>query len=162
MLRPLFTLTLLLLALTCSAAPKIEDTTILFDSAVTFVAGKAELTAESTAALEQLTAFLAAKTYLSKVRIEGHVATGDAAADQSLSEARALAVGRKLVALGVDCARLVSVGFGATKPTAPNDTPENRAANTRLLFKIAALRGHPIGGLPEDGGGKVAGPLCEK
>ena len=69
---------------------------------------------------------------------------------------------RKLVSLGVDCKRLVPVGFGGTKPVAENTTPDGKAQNRRITFVAAALRGVLIGGMPADGGGKVAGDPCEK
>ena len=95
------------------------------------------------------------------MRIESHTDTdGSAAKNQALSEKRAMAVARALVAKGVDCKRLIAVGFGGEKPAAPNDTPENKAQNRRTLFINAALRGRPIGGMPVDGGGKVAGDVC--
>ena len=64
-------------------------------------------------------------------------------------------------AKGIDCKRLIPVGFGETKPVAPNDTPDNKAQNRRTAFVNAALKGKPIGGMPVDGGGKVAGDPCK-
>ena len=105
--------------------------------------------------------YLADKTYISTLRIEGHTDDrGDAGANQALSEKRALAVAKALVAKGVDCKRLLPVGFGANKPIRPNDTPEGRAQNRRMDFVNAALRGRAIGGMPVDGGGVVAGDPC--
>lgn len=141
-----------------AAAPRIENNTVLLDGAFVFKAGTAELTTESNAAANQLAAFLREKTTFTRVRIEGHVTAGTGAAAQKLSEARALAVAAKLVALGVECARLLPVGFGSTKPmVAPTASP----ANTRIEIKIAALRGRAIGGMPEDGGGAIAGDPCK-
>ena len=77
-----------------------------------------------------------------------------------LSEKRALAVCATLVKLGVDCKRLIAVGFGSSKPVADNVTAEGKATNRRLIFVNAALRNHAIGGMPVDGGGKVAGEIC--
>jgi OOP family OmpA-OmpF porin len=64
------------------------------------------------------------------------------------------------VAKGIKCTRLIAVGFGATKPVAANDTPENKAQNRRIAFVNAALKGRPIGGMSVDGGGKIAGDPC--
>jgi OmpA-OmpF porin, OOP family len=66
-----------------------------------------------------------------------------------------------LVALGVDCKRLLPVGFGSNKPVADNSSPEGKMKNRRINFVIAALRSKTIGGLPADGGGKTAGNACE-
>ena len=93
------------------------------------------------------------------MRIEGHVS--GSTTSQALSEKRALAICKKLIAAGVDCKRLIAVGFGDTKPIEENNTPSGRAANTRISFVNAALRGHLIGGMPADGGGVVAGDVCE-
>ena len=73
---------------------------------------------------------------------------------QPLSEKRAAYVGRWLVAHGVDVKRLIAVGFGSTKPLESDETPAAKAANARIEFHPAALRGKLIGGAPADGGGR--------
>ena len=129
---------------------------------VLFETGSDHLKPESSRALEHVSAYLAEKTYISLMRIEGHTDNGgDPNQSQTLTERRALAVARALVAMGVDCKRLLPVGFGDSKPVAPNDTPDNRAQNRRMTFANAALRGHAIGGMPTDGGGRVAGDPCQ-
>ena len=69
-----------------------------------------------------------------KLVIEGHTDdVGAAASNLSLSEKRAEAVRRYLVeTYGVDKDRLQAKGFGASKPTAGNDTPEGRQQNRRV------------------------------
>jgi len=80
-----------------------------------------------------------------------------------LTEKRATAVGRWLVAHGIDCKRLLAVGFGSNKPIADNATPDGRAQNRRITISNAALRGRLIGGMPADGGGQPASDdLCKK
>lgn len=149
MLRLLLLLTILSASL--SAAPRIEQNRILLDAAFAFKSGSADPVAPTDEAVRQLAAFLAEKPALTLVRIEGH------AADQKLSEQRALVIARRLVAAGVPCDRLLPVGFGDTKPVvAPSAAP----ANTRIEIHVAALRGRLIGGLPADGGGQVAGKPC--
>jgi len=137
----------------------LNDGHLVLPSPLAFEAGRAELTPASSAAVEHVAAFLAAKEQISLLRIEGHVA-GETAEAQALSEQRALAVTRALVAKGVDCRRLIPVGFGGFKPVAPGDSAEGRAANTRIEVVMAALRGRAIGGMPVDGGGRVAGDPC--
>ncbi|UHG94352.1 OmpA family protein [Spirosoma oryzicola] len=44
-----------------------------------------------------------------------------------MSEERAKTVLTELTASGIDPSRLKSVGYGAQKPLAPNDSEENRA-----------------------------------
>ena len=128
---------------------------------VTFETGSDKLRPESAAAIAHVKAYLDAKSYISLMRVEVHSdAQGGAAFNQTMSEKRALAVAHALVAAGVDCKRVIPVGFGETKPIADNSTAEGRAANRRVVFTNAALRGHAIGGMPVDGGGKVAGDPC--
>jgi len=58
---------------------------------------------------------------------------GQAAANLSLSEARAAAVKTALVAdFGIDEGRITTQGFGDTKPAAPNTTAEGKAQNRRV------------------------------
>jgi len=129
---------------------------------VQFETASDKLRPESDAVLEVVAGYLKEKSYVSLLRIEAHSDNqGNAAQNQSLSEKRALSVGRWLVAHGVECKRLLAVGFGGTKPIADNSTPEGRAQNRRISFINAALRGRAIGGMPEDGGGHVAGDLCK-
>ena len=69
-----------------------------------------------------------------KLTIEGHTNnTGDAAANQTLSEHRAASVKSTLVSTyGIDASRLATKGFGASKPAASNDTAEGRQQNRRV------------------------------
>lgn len=65
--------------------------------------------------------------------IEGHTDNrGSHAYNQSLSEARALAVRDWLSASGVPSAHLTTLGFSFDRPLASNDTDEGRAQNRRV------------------------------
>jgi outer membrane protein OmpA-like peptidoglycan-associated protein len=68
------------------------------------------------------------------VTIEGHTdSIGGARYNQGLSEHRAAALKRELVARhGIDGARLGTQGFGAGRPLEPNTTLEGRARNRRV------------------------------
>jgi OOP family OmpA-OmpF porin len=159
------------LLLTLVSAPALADTpkqfeldgnTLKVGSPVVFDTGKATLKAESKDAIAYVAAYLEAKSYISTLRVEVHSdATGAEKFNQKLTEARALAVAKAIVAMGADCKRLLPVGFGSTKPVADNKTPEGKAQNRRTVFANAALRGHAIGGMPVDGGGVVAGDPCK-
>ena len=141
---------------------ELQGNELVLPSPIVFETGSDKLKRESDAALAWVRGYLDARSYISLVRIEVHTDNqGATAANQALSEKRAAAVARALMALGVDCKRLLPVGFGETKPVAPNDTAESRARNRRTVFANAALRGRPIGGMPVDGGGKVAGEPCK-
>lgn len=128
---------------------------------VVFEVGTDKIEPDSEDALNEALDFLTAKPDITTMRIEGHSDNdGPEGRNQTLTEQRAMAVARWLIARGVSCGRLVPVGFGSTKPIAPNDTPENKAQNRRITFANAALRNRPIGGRPLDGGGKPAGDPC--
>lgn len=98
-----------------------------------FDTGSDRIRPESSGQLKQIADMLAEHPDL-KLTIEGHTDNvGDAAGNQSLSERRAAAVKATLATqFKVDASRLTSKGFGATKPVAPNTTPEGRQQNRRV------------------------------
>ncbi len=69
-----------------------------------------------------------------KLTVEGHTDnTGNAAANQTLSEKRAQAIVAYLTStFTIDRARLQAKGLGASKPAGPNETPEGRQQNRRV------------------------------
>jgi OOP family OmpA-OmpF porin len=139
----------------------LENNALKLPGPVLYETGSDKLKPESDPVLAHVKDYLDAKSYITLLRIEVHSdAQGNSQYNQTLSEKRALAVARALVGRGISCTRLIPVGFGETKPIAPNTTAEGRAQNRRTLFVNAALRGKPIGGMPVDGGGKVAGDPC--
>lgn len=100
---------------------------ILFDT------GSDRIRPESTPTLKEIGAMLTEHPEL-KLTIEGHTDdVGDAAANQALSEKRAVAVKAYLVAQhGIDESRLSATGLGESKPAAPNTTPEGQQQNRRV------------------------------
>ena len=65
--------------------------------------------------------------------IEGHTdSMASPQYNQDLSQRRAAAVKSYLQARGVDGSRLSTVGFGASRPVASNETPVGRALNRRV------------------------------
>lgn len=147
-------------------APKLnfetENGALKLPGPVVFETGKAVLKPESDAVLDIVRQYLEAKPQITLLRIEGHTDNvGIAADNQRLSEARSMAVAQWLIAKGTNCKRLIPVGFGQDKPIGDNKTPEGREMNRRTAFVNAELKGKPIGGMPVDGGGKVAGDPCK-
>jgi OmpA-OmpF porin, OOP family len=69
-----------------------------------------------------------------KIEIAGHTDnTGNAAANQTLSERRANTVKKTLSErYGVDGGRLTAKGYGAEQPLADNGTEQGRAVNRRV------------------------------
>lgn len=166
-----FSLSMLLVAASFSLSPlaaadpvryELDGNQLKLPGPVVFETGSDKIRSESASVLQHVKGYLTDKTYISLMRIEVHSdATGSSEANQLMTEKRALSVGRWLVAQGIDCKRLLPVGFGETKPIADNKTPEGKAQNRRVSFVNAELRGRAIGGMPVDGGGKVAGDLCK-
>lgn len=131
---------------------------------IRFKKGTATLLPESDEFLEMVREYLTARTEVTKLRIEGHTDTdGDDASNFDLSKRRAMAVTGWLVAKGIDCKRLVPVGFGEKKLLVPDDDEEAKAKNRRVMFVRAEVDGTAEGGLPVDGGepGQLAGNPCD-
>jgi OOP family OmpA-OmpF porin len=61
---------------------------------------------------------------------------GTDAANQALSERRAEAVVEYLVREGVAGTMLKAIGYGESRPIAPNDSPENKQKNRRVEFTV--------------------------
>lgn len=100
---------------------------ILFDT------GKSEVKPESTPTLKQIAAAFKEHPEL-KAEIQGHTDNvGKADANLRLSQARAEAVKAVLTSeYGVNAEQLTAKGYGDTKPSGDNKTPEGRANNRRV------------------------------
>jgi outer membrane protein OmpA-like peptidoglycan-associated protein len=76
-----------------------------------------------------------------KVIIEGHTdSDGRAAWNQSLSVHRAKAVLEQLVHAGVPRSRLSAIGFGQSRPYAPNVSAKNKRSNRRAALVVDVRR----------------------
>jgi len=74
-----------------------------------------------------------------KLLIEGHTDnTGDSAFNDQLSADRAKSVAAFLNSKGISQSRIISVGYGSSKPKAENSTAANRALNRRVEVVIYA------------------------
>jgi outer membrane protein OmpA-like peptidoglycan-associated protein len=100
---------------------------ILFDT------GKATIRTESSAILASIRDVLTADPALT-LEVQGHTDNvGTAASNLKLSQERAAAVKTYLVQkLGVAPGRLVTSGFGDTRPVADNTTEDGRSRNRRV------------------------------
>lgn len=100
---------------------------------ILFATGSATLDPRSTATLAEIGQMLKDHPEL-KIEIDGHTDNvGNAAANTTLSDQRAASVKRYLVTtFQIDAARLSSRGYGASKPVAPNTTPDGRQQNRRV------------------------------
>ena len=75
-----------------------------------------------------------------KVVIEGHTdSVGDAAYNKILSQKRAYAVKKYMVAKSIDANRIKARGFGENKPIASNKTNKGRMKNRRVEAAVDYL-----------------------
>ena len=118
-------------------------------SEILFPSGSAELSPEGVDVLRKLAK--AANKTQDEVRVEGHTDTDPLApvlaqyypTNWELSTARAAVAVRTLEASGmVPADRLSAVGYGDSRPVAPNDTAEGKAKNRRveIVFTPAKSR----------------------
>jgi outer membrane protein OmpA-like peptidoglycan-associated protein len=103
---------------------------------ILFETGKAILTSSSYTELDRLLNIMQENAEM-KIEISGHTdKTGSEAINFKLSEDRAKAVVEYLVQKGVDRNRMEYKGFGSLQPVTENTTPQGRAKNRRVEFKI--------------------------
>lgn len=146
---------------------KVDGRELVTTGRVLFDTNLDSIKSESLTSLYQVRDYLNKNKSVSLLRIEGHVVDSDEAKSQDLSTKRALSVARWLTNNGIDCKRLIAVGFGDTKPVQTDDTTTSEASsevnfNNRIVFSLASLRGKLISGLPADGGGIAIENLCDK
>ena len=112
---------------------KFTDTKIVTHG-INFDINKADIKPESMGTINAIVGILKNNPDL-KFEIQGHTDnSGVAANNLTLSQKRADAVKKQMVALGIDESRLTTKGFGDTKPLSDNGTPEGKANNRRVEF----------------------------
>jgi len=109
-------------------------------SSLLFDSGDATLSKNALVLLGQIAAIL--KEQKNAVRVEGFtdnvpIHTVRYPSNWELSSARAAAVVQLFIEEGVDSSRLVAAGYGEFQPVGPNDTPENRTRNRRVVLMIS-------------------------
>jgi len=109
------------------------------NASVLFAAGQAQLRADSSRALQQVSQVLA-KTEKT-LQIEGYtdntpIGTAQFPSNWELSAARASSVARLFIDNGVAQERLSVIGYGPNRAVASNDTLEGRAQNRRVTVMI--------------------------
>jgi len=102
---------------------------------VTFETGRSALKPDSYTILDIVAASLVANADI-RIEIGGHTDnTGASATNLRLSQARADAVRAYLASKGVAPGRMVSKGYGASQPVAPNTSATGRAQNRRVELR---------------------------
>jgi len=121
-----------------SGCPLTDDTVAdALSLDIQFATGTSKVDARSQKQLAGASAFL--KRYPgSKIRIEGHTdSTGSDGYNLRLSQQRAESVRALLIRdYGVNPNQVIAKGYGELKPIAPNNTPEGRQANRRVVISI--------------------------
>ena len=119
-------------------------TVITLEDSVLFDFGSSGLRSEASTTLTNLATVLK-DSKAPKVQVQGHTdSVSDDASNQTLSEQRAKAVTEALTSNGVT-ASIESVGYGETKPVAPNensdgsDNPAGRRLNRRVEVFVPAF-----------------------
>ncbi len=109
------------------------DVSTLFNVRVNFASGSAEIPEADKAGLDQVAEFLVEDN--APLRIVGHTdSTGDADANQTLSNDRANSVANYLISKAVPPQILSAYGMGQNQPIAENETEAGRAQNRRIEF----------------------------
>jgi outer membrane protein OmpA-like peptidoglycan-associated protein len=116
----------------------VEEQRILVSERIYFDDARDTIREVSMPVLDEVAAAIRKLRSSSKVVVEGHTDdAGSSAYNLDLSHRRARAVVEYLRARGVAAERLDYVGYGATRPLGPNDSPEGRALNRRVEFTLA-------------------------
>ncbi len=103
---------------------------------VHFEFGKATILGDSFSLLDQVVDAIIANN-VKRIKVEGHTDNkGGKEKNQKLSEDRARSVADYLISRGIDKSRLESVGYGDTRPVAPNLTAKGRELNRRVEFIV--------------------------
>ncbi|HRH99443.1 MAG TPA: OmpA family protein, partial [Saprospiraceae bacterium] len=115
---------------------KVEDRKVLDVAmrSVQFESGTAVITKSSYKNLDDVVTVMQKYPEMN-VSIEGHTDNvGDDAMNQKLSEKRAKACADYLMKKGISEGRLMSAGYGETRPIGDNNTKDGRQLNRRTEF----------------------------
>ncbi len=106
-----------------------------------FDVGSSELKPGATQKLDNVVASIKATQNVVQIKIEGHTDnTGTDALNLPLSKARAQRVRDYFVLNGLESIPMTVDGFGATRPTADNNTEAGKAANRRVDITVTRSR----------------------
>ena len=126
-------------------------TTLQINSAAFFSSGYATISSAGNAILRDVAVTLKSSEFAAyHISIEGHtddtpISTGQFQSNWELSTARAAAVVRFLLELGISPRKLSAAGYADTFPIAPNRNadgtviPENQARNRRVVIKLEKI-----------------------
>lgn len=114
----------------------IENEQVITLNNLFFERSKPVLLEDSYPVLERLVSILRENPEM-KIELSGHTdAIGSPKAKESLSYKRVEKIREYLEGSGIDKKRIEIVGYGGSRPVAPNDNEENRAKNRRVEIKV--------------------------
>lgn len=103
---------------------------------VLFDVGRSTITTQSKETLVKVAAVMKRLPTL-RIEVQGHTdADGDPDLNIKLSQQRAETVCKYLEEQGVEPERLTPKGYGAARPIAPNDSPQGKAINRRVMIEV--------------------------
>jgi outer membrane protein OmpA-like peptidoglycan-associated protein len=118
------------------ADKKIETVSLVLEN-IEFKTGSSILSPKSYSSLDHIASILTEFNTWSQLKISGHTDNvGADAANLKLSRSRALSVRKHLISKGLPGNKIVSTGYGETKPVAPNTTPQGKQKNRRVEFEV--------------------------
>ena len=110
---------------------------VLSDDSVKFPTNVHELSTEAQSRLSELAGRLKSENRNVYLEIQGYTdAKGGVDFNDKLGEERAEAVRKFLNQQGVALNRMSTISYGKDSPVAPNDTPEGRAQNRRVVIIV--------------------------
>lgn len=113
--------------------------TLLSSQKIVFDMGKSTIKSENTALLNSLVD-ISSLCPDAKIDIVGYTDNkGNDAKNRLLSQDRAKAVVAKLFQLGIPLEQMKAIGRGESEPVADNASPEGRAENRRIEFRVKGL-----------------------
>lgn len=110
---------------------------------VFFESGRADIQPITQPILDEVARVLRVRTYIKRVRIEGHADPTEHHALE-VSRRRAANVRAYLIRLGVEAERLVAVGFGSGCRLVDSDSPDYRAKNRNVTVEILQQDGKTL------------------
>lgn len=117
-----------------------NNVVIRFPDEIAFPSGSDEISDAIMPILQRVTTALQDSPGM--IMVSGHtddrpISSAKFDSNWSLSTDRAVTVIQRLEELGtIDSSRISAVGYGDTRPLAPNDSPENRAKNRRVEIAV--------------------------
>jgi outer membrane protein OmpA-like peptidoglycan-associated protein len=103
---------------------------------VLFDVGRSSIKSQSMESLDRVSVMLNKFPHI-RIEVQGHTdSDGDAGSNLRLSQERADAVRTYLLSHGVSPERVSAIGYGETRPIAPNNTAAGKTLNRRVMMVV--------------------------